>query len=346
VRPALALLALAACGGAGQAQPDAGQPDASLVDATVDATPPADAPPSDAQISDLAHTFAPATVGPGEEQLGLCRSVTLDNDGELLVNAVWLAQDEALRASSWYAVPEALFAGPDGEWSCASRQFSGGAALAGGGVFLYAQSVDARADRQTLADGVAIRVPARARLVGTVHRLNATDEPVTGQTRIELFTVPAAATLVTPALLTYEGLALPPRETSRFSGTCALPITRVHYLLPNARGLATRVFARIVGGPLDGTTLLETAGPIPGASRGVTVAPPVDLSTASGVRFGCEYQNPRDETVHWGFGDQEMCEILAFVEAPAVATGTVQTAEPAGTEGAMQLFTGPCLVSP
>src|SRR5205807_9881722 len=42
---------------------------------------------------------------------------------------------------------------------------------------------------------------------------------------------------------------------------------------------------------------------------------PIYLAGADGLRFGCEFENPRDASVHWGFGDQEMCEYLGFAES-------------------------------
>ena len=324
----------AACGGNGDGGADGD-----------DAGPDTDAPPADPPVLAFAHTFPDATVRAGEEQAGGCRSVAIGNATALDINLVTLGQNEALRASSWYAVPAALFPGPDGEWPCGSRGFSGDAAIAGGGVLLYRQSVDATTENQQFSPGVAIRIPAGAKLVADIHRLNRDDGPITGRTTIRLFSIAAAATLLEPLVVAYPGLELPPRATSRFSGTCDVTADRVHYVQPNARDLATRVFASVVGGPRDGVFLLDLAGPIPGGARGVSSSPPLDLTGATGIRFGCEYVNPRDQYVHFGQGDQEMCDVLAFVEAPAAATGVITSANSAGTDGDVLLFTGACAVT-
>jgi hypothetical protein len=326
----------AACGGAG----GGGDGDDAPPDPHAAAAPDAAAP-----ALAFAHTFPDATVRAGEEQAGGCRSATIGNATELAINLVTLGQNEALRASSWYAVPEALFPGPDGEWPCSSRGFSGDAAIAGGGVLLYRQSVDATTENQQFAPGVAIRIPAGAKLVADIHRLNRDDGPITGRATIQLFSITDATTLLKPILVAYAGLELPPRTTSRFSGTCDVTADRVHYAQPNARDLATRVFAHVVGGPRDGTPLIDLAGPIPGGARGLSTSPPLDLTGATGIRFGCEYVNPRDQYVHFGLGDQEMCDVLAFVEAPAAATGVITSANAAGTDGDVLLYTGACTVT-
>lgn len=66
------------------------------------------------------------------------------------------------------------------------------------------------------------------------------------------------------------------------------------------------------------------------------------LAGATGLRFGCEYENPRDVVVRWGFGDQEMCDVFGFIEAPFLVEAQIDTAQPDGIDGTLQLFTGPC----
>lgn len=310
-------------------------------------TPPTpDAPPTTPPVLAFSHTFPDAMVRAGQEQVGLCRSVAMGNEGEMQVNLVTMTQSEALRASSWYAVPEAMFAGPDGEWPCAERGFTGEAALAGGGALVYRQSVDVRSENQQFGEGAAIRVPAHARLIGEIHRLNRTAATVTGHTTIELHGIDNATAFLRPVLVAYQGLELPPHTRTRFSGTCQVSIDRIHYAQPNARDLSTRVFATVVGGPRDGQLLVDLPGPIPGVAAGIGMSPPMDLTAATGIAFGCEYDNPRDAYVHFGLGDQEMCDVLAFVEADASAVGIINSANASGTSGDLMLFTGGCVVTP
>jgi hypothetical protein len=102
-----------------------------------------------------------------------------------------------------------------------------------------------------------------------------------------------------------------------------------------------RVFLEAIGGPLDGHSLLDVVGS-PGEARGVAYQPPIDLTGTTSLRFGCEFDNPRDESVKWGFGDQEMCEMLGFAESKAVFEGSANTQIGMGTEGAMATFEGNC----
>ncbi|MCC6526194.1 MAG: hypothetical protein IT373_26340 [Polyangiaceae bacterium] len=325
---AMALTLLAACGD------EAGR---------VDAAPPPPPPP-------LVHDFPEHTVLPGEEVLGLCRSWTLDNDAPIDVNAVTLAQTEALHHANFVFVPDTLFAGPDGEWPCVERSFSQVAAVEGGGGVLYAHAVGTATYTQQLPPGVAVRLPARARIIGDLHLLNVDVEPAVGRATLTLQPLAASATttVVRPFALHYGGLAIPPHATSRFSGTCDVASeapggvldARVHYVMPQTSYLGTRVFAEVAGGPNDGELLLDAAGPIVGVAHGVTFDAAIDLAGAAGLRFGCEYDNPRDVTVQWGFGDQEMCDVFGFADAPYYFDSRIDTAQPDGTDGSLQLFTG------
>ena len=80
----------------------------------------------------------------------------------------------------------------------------------------------------------------------------------------------------------------------------------------------------------------------PGEAHGVAYQPPIDLSTITGLRFGCELDDPRMEPVHWGFGDQEMCEILGFIQTRAAFEGRATEQIGMGTDGEMATFEGNC----
>lgn len=297
----------------------------------------------------LHHAFAEFTTQPGAEVLGLCQSWTLDNDTELLVNAVELVQDVGSHHSNWTFVPEDRYPGPDGVWPCAERDYDQLSAALAGGV-IYAQSTQAVREVQKFPDGAVVRLPPRAKIIGDVHLLNGSDAPLTGHAEMTLYAIdPAEVTVqLAPFHMTYDGLDLPPRAISRFTGECDLtaafggPLDMVlYYALPHTHALGTRFFFDVIGGPLDGTNLLDVRG-FNGEARGRLYEPPLDLSGASGLRFGCEFDNPREVSVGWGFGDQEMCEMLGFAAMPIVFESRVGEANPVGTDGTIQTFTGSC----
>ena len=299
------------------------------------------------------HQFSDFTTQPGEENLGLCQSWTLNNDADIWVNAVELTQNEASHHSNWTFVPDTKYAGPDGVWQCTDRHYDQLSAAIAGGV-LYAQSTQATHEVQKFPDGAAVRIPAHSRIIGDVHLLNAGSTPVTGHATLSIYSIDAATVThkLTPFHMTYQGLMIPPMATSRFSGACDLTsdytkatgtayAPKVYYVLPHTHKLGTRFFLNRKGGAADGQTLIDITG-FNGEARGRAYNPPVDLSGDSGLTFGCEFENPRDTTVIWGFGQNEMCEFLGFWEADAAFESSVDTATSAGNEGQIQLFTGPC----
>jgi hypothetical protein len=301
----------------------------------------------------LHHVFAEFETPSGEEVLGLCQSWTLDNDTELFVNAVELVQNEASHHSNWTFVPEERFDGPDGVWLCDERNYDQLSAALAGGV-LYAQSTQAAKEVQKFPDGAVVRIPPRARVIGDVHLLNPTDHPISGHAEMTLYSLDAADVRVRlePFHMTYDGLDIPPQSTSRFTGECELsdyfqntvgtPLAMtLYYALPHTHALGTRFFFEVLGGPDDGRSLLDVDG-FNSEARGRLYDPPLDLAGATGLRFGCEFENPRDVSVGWGFGDQEMCEMLGFAEMEIVFESRVDEAVADGNDGGTQLFTGPC----
>ena len=116
---------------------------------------------------------------------------------------------------------------------------------------------------------------------------------------------------------------------------------KVYFVLPHTHALGSRYFVEVFGGPHDGESLIDVRG-FNGESRGRYYTPPVDMAGARGFRFGCEFDNPRSESVHWGFGDQEMCENLGFIASDFAFESSVKDVVSAGMDGDIPVFTGPC----
>jgi hypothetical protein len=301
----------------------------------------------------LTHDFAEFTTMAGQEVLGVCRSWTLENPTELWVNAVELSQDEASHHSNWTFVADNYFDGPDGIWPCKDRNYSQLTAALNGGV-LYAQSTQAAKEVQKFPNGAAVRIPPYSRIISDVHLLNTTSAPITGHARLSVYTLPIEEVEVklVPFHFSYDGLAIPPHAVSRFTGHCDIagkfqsaaqgPFDmKVYYVLPHTHALGTRFFLDVLGGPHDGQSLIDVKG-FNSDARGRAYDPPVDMTGADGFSFGCEFTNPRAESVGWGFGDQEMCETLGFADATVAFESRVDAANADGMDGATQLFTGDC----
>lgn len=316
---------------------------------------PISALPGCPNCSSISRDFAQFTVQPGEEVLGKCQSWTLGNEEELWVAAVELSQDSGSHHANYTFVPETLFDGPDEVWACADRKYDIYTAAHAGGV-LFAQSTQVKHEVQRFAPGAAIRIPPRSRIIGDVHLLNVQSAPITGRSRLTLHTLPADQVTVKLSAfhLEFGALALPPRSKSRFTGRCALAedVTRVsgkpfsgevYYLLPHGHELITRGFAHVMGGPNDGRLLFDVTD-FEGSGNGRTIDPPIDLTGADGILFACEYLNPSEQTVNWGFGDGEMCEVFGFGTLPAFVQAVVaeRTADQAGPDG-IQRFSGDCI---
>ena len=144
-------------------------------------------------------------------------------------------------------------------------------------------------------------------------------------------------TRLTPAQLIYNALAIPPLIRSTAGATCDLeaehqklfkePLDmKVHYILPHYHALGESFDVTVIGGPNDGMKLVDHGG-YNAEPLGYVFDPPIDLKGATGLSFTCGFNNPRDEVVIWGIGDQEMCEALLFVESTmAFSAGVTETA--------------------
>jgi hypothetical protein len=298
-------------------------------------------------------------LGGGVEDEDTCQSWTLDNPTDLWVTGITQHNDGAYHHANWFFVPDDTFELPDGTWSCSDNDFSElNAAILGG--YLFAMSTQSLEESQDLPVGSAIRVPAWSRVIGASHLLNASDQPVTTSMHIELRTVPPdqVSAKLAPARIEYHDLQLEPLAKSSFTTDCIIdetyqdvmgvPMTyQIYYALSHYHELGTYSQLEFVGGPRDGEVIFRHDGY--GENFGKPFDPPIDLVAegASGVRYTCGFENPRNEVVGWGIGDQEMCVLALQAQTDMGWQGDVGYGRGAqagvGDDGEVQ-FTGPCSI--
>jgi hypothetical protein len=271
----------------------------------------------------LSRTVSTLTIGAGVEDEDTCQSWTLENSTELWVTRIVQTNGGAYHHANWFFVPDDTFDLPDGTWSCSENGFDElTAAILGG--YLFALSTQSGEEAQTIPAGGAVRIPPRSRLIGASHLLNAGDRELTTEMAVELHTVPPdqVAASLAPARISYHDLTLDPAARSSFSADCMVGETyretmgkplelELYYALTHYHELGVYAELSIIGGERDGEVILRNDGF--GENFGTPIDPPLDLGAAGaeGLRYTCGFNNPRDEVVGWGIGDQEMC-VLAL----------------------------------
>lgn len=304
----------------------------------------------------VTHEFGTITLAPGEELANDCISWTLDNEQPLYVNQVTLANGGAYHHSNWFVVPEQSYAGPDGVWPCGDRQFSEDIAAVIGTV-LFAQSTQSVVEEQAFSPGVVVKIPPRHKIVGAIHLLNIASRQHETFLRMSLGLIhPGEVTSILHAIrLNYGAIDIPPKSEARVIAECDLTETfdaiiqqpmdvKLHWVLPHYHYLGNYFRAEILGGPRDGE-LLHSLDTFNAEPNGKVLDPPVDLAAAGarGLRMVCGYRNPRDESVGYGIGDQEMCVMLGLAESSMLLSGNVgRTAEVEQGEDGIFRLRGPC----
>jgi hypothetical protein len=303
-----------------------------------------------ASTAPLTYTFPSISVGPYEEISWRCQSWTLDNDEPIYYRQVRAENEGAWHHSNWFFVPEDTFDGPDGTWGCSERGFDEITAGVVGGV-LFAQSTQALSDVQAFPPGAAVRIPPRSRIVGDVHLINLEAAGISSAMRFTIDTVPAdeVETHLVPMSFTNLALAIPPRSESLWAMDCDYSAVagttpfdfRIYYALPHFHGLGTYFKLEAFGGPSGPLTIVEDT-PLQGDSWSITLDPPVDVSGHDTIRFTCGYDNPRDDVVRYGIGDQEMCVFLAYTDASYKFAGSADASAPMGDMGGIPFNLANC----
>src|SRR4249919_1126988 len=92
-----------------------------------------------AAIETRTLSFGPFSIPSNSEDTSKCVQITLHNDEPVFVNSVELTTGPGFHHSNWFFVPETLFPGDDGTFTCDDRKFNQASAGILGGVF-FAQS--------------------------------------------------------------------------------------------------------------------------------------------------------------------------------------------------------------
>ena len=299
------------------------------------------------ELGDLTHslgyTFETYELESGGETTP-CVQWDLDNDEPLYVNSVTMNNEGGFHHSNWYIVPNDHFGEQydDGYFECADRGWNEQTAAITGTV-LFAQSTQAYTETQQFPEGVVTKIPPNHMVVADLHFLNTSSQDLETRMRLELgLKHPSLVdTVATPFQLIYTDLDIPPQAESRFETDCdvadhagalmdstdgTFDDLEIYYVLPHYHDLGNHFDLHVYGGPNDGEELFELTG-FNAEANGQTFNPPADLSGAKGLSFSCGFDNPRDESVGWGIGDQEMCTMLGFSNAEAIFRSGVDDGE-------------------
>jgi hypothetical protein len=116
-------------------------------------------------------------------------------------------------------------------------------------------------------------------------------------------------------------------------------------VLPHYHALGDMLRLEIVGGPNDGELLWEVNTSIGEVLGGIPEPHLGDMTGATGVRMTCGYENPRDEIVGSGVGDQEMCITFGFTDSDRLWHGEVLSSDKVGErDDGTHEFEGSCFV--
>ncbi len=293
----------------------------------------------------------------GTEDASKCVQFTLHNDQPIYVNQVELTTGPGFHHSNWLHVPEHVFPGPDGVFTCDDRSYDQVSAGILGGVF-FAQSTQAAHETQQFPDGVALKVPAHSKIVANIHLLNSGDEDLHLSPTMTITPIAEAEarTLMASVTFEYHPLGLPPNKQSRFAVECDLgerpeqlaakPDFNLYYALAHYHEWGTELTIEALKPTGEAATIYSTKNSV-GDVLGGMIDPPFSMAGYTKLRLTCGYYNNTAQTLYYGNGKGEMCIFNAFSDAPFTwAGGALDTGVPGdGTDvGGVMTYTSPCQV--
>lgn len=285
------------------------------------------------------YPFGPIDIPGGSEDASKCVQFTLHNDQPLYVNQIELTTGAGFHHSNWLYVPEHVFPGPDGIFSCEDRNYDQVSAGILGGVF-FAQSTQAPHETQAFPEGVALEVPAHSKIVANIHLLNTGDEDLhlTPTMKITPIAEAEATTLMASVTFEYHPLGLPPNKQSRFTVECDLseraeqlaqkPDFKIYYALAHYHEWGTEMTIEAVKPTGEAATIYTTKNQV-GDVLGGMIDPQFSMAGYTKLRLTCGYFNNTAQTIYYGNGLGEMCIFNAFSDSPyAWAGGALDEGDP------------------
>ena len=279
------------------------------------------------------YKFGPLNLPAGSEDTSKCVQITLHNDKPIFVNKVELTTGPGFHHSNWFFVPEHVFPGDDGIFTCEDRAFSQVTAGILGGVF-FAQSTQSEHEVQQFPAGTVIEVPPHFKLVSTIHLLNSGDDALTLTPHIDVSPIAETdvVTKLTSVAFEYHPIGLPPQKSSRVSVECDIsdkhqaafgraPDFNLYYALAHYHKWGTRETFEAVRPDGTSATIWSTSASV-GDALGSMLDPVFNMSGFTKFRLSCEYNNNTNNTIYYAnSGSGEMCVFLAFSDSTFIWSG-------------------------
>jgi hypothetical protein len=189
----------------------------------------------------------------------------------------------------------------------------------GAGHIIYASGVDT--DELHFPPGIGMRLPAGQQLVLQLHIFNASGQPLSGTSGIEVLRMDPAdleeeANVFLPGP---TGFQIPPNSEHTDTGTCTVQQAMTAFaVLPHMHQLGSHLKTTLT---LDGQDQVIHDGPYDFEHQVFTTFEPIALSPGDTITTECTWNNTTMGTVGWGESSlTEMCFSILY-RYPALSDG-------------------------
>jgi hypothetical protein len=287
-----------------------------LVACSSEADGPAD--PLPPPVATEGFQMAMTATAPAGEEIWLCQVSNIPTDYWMLVNRVESVQSVGMHHMDVMAL---AFTGVElepGTYDCGAL-YEEHPALMEDGLIIYASQSPEQIIQ--LPEGIAANLPPGISIMQEIHYVNFTDEPVEVFSKVNAYDYPASKLVDTiwGGAVRDVDLAIPAGATHTEWTRCLMnePVDLL-FLSSHTHALGKRVSVNLFDGEAVGERIYEnTDWQTPSLkSFGTT---PLHRAAGQGVEFACEFDNPTQQDVTWGFNAaDEMCQI-ALVYTPGEA---------------------------
>ncbi len=188
--------------------------------------------------------------------------------------------------------------------------------LAGGSVLFGSSTQFEGTEWRTFPEGMGFPIGDDSEIVFRMHYLNVTSEPIEVRPKYEWFTIDESKVteLLGPLIWRYAAFEIPPNGELTVSSDCTVAAAEPMHIvdmMPHMHALGTSFKTTLIGGELDGETILDSPGYNPDGLI-TSFDPAVVIQPGDGFRFSCSWKNTHDKPIVEGVGDNEMCMMFGY----------------------------------
>ncbi len=263
--------------------------------------------------------LAMEAVAPASSEMWKCLVGTIPTSGFSFVNRVEAVQTQGIHHMDIGTMVFSDTKLPPGLHDCADLYDNNPAIMEDSVIIFASQTAN---ETISLPPGIVAQLPPGIDIIHEIHYVNTSTEDVAVFSKVNAYTIPGGEVTgnIWGGAVRDKNINIPAKSQAVEWTRCVMNADAdVLFLASHTHQLARSTAISLYDGSNVGEQIYEALDWVSPELKDFT-AEPLHVPAGQGFEFRCDYDNPTDVDVHWGFkASDEMCQI-AIVFTPGDST--------------------------